>query len=337
MTRGKGDRDVKPLVSVVIPCYGQASFLPDAIQSVLHQSYSSTEIIVVDDGSPDDVAAVVRRYPEARYKRQENRGSAVARNVGIRLASGLFVVLLDADDRLLPQALSTGVRALLSHPECAFVWGRCEFIDREGKGCEWVEPDGTRYFQEPPYRGEDHYFELLRACVVSTGSAVWRTDIFRQVGFFDEAFWPADDWDMYLRVARSFPIYCHNELVLQYRRHGANATEDAARMLEVSLALLQAQSPFVESTPAHSEAWLYGMETARRYYGELLAQHASDLLRSGDEDESSRALEALWRFYPVGAKRVQAGLVERRGHRRAFRELLTRSRSVISARGHRRA
>ena len=106
------------------------------------------------------------------------------------------------------------------------------------------------------------------------GRRCGETDIFRQIGFFDEAFWPADDWDMYLRVARSFPIYCHNELVLQYRRHGANATEDAARMLEVSLALLQAQSPFVESTPADSEAWLYGMETARRYYGELLAQHA---------------------------------------------------------------
>src|SRR5438034_4056840 len=96
----------KPVVSVVIPCYGQAHFLPDAIESVVAQSYSPTELIVIDDGSPDNVGTVVERYAGVRCFTQENRGVAAARNTGIEQEAGPHIVLLDADARLIPDALS---------------------------------------------------------------------------------------------------------------------------------------------------------------------------------------------------------------------------------------
>src|SRR5215208_7052146 len=120
------------LVSVVIPCYNQAHFLGEAIESVLAQSYKDFEIVVVDDGSPDDTSEVASRYEEVRLIRQKNSGLAGARNRGLAEAEGAYVVFLDSDDRLMPEALEVGVRELASHPECAFVCGTLTYISVEG-------------------------------------------------------------------------------------------------------------------------------------------------------------------------------------------------------------
>src|SRR5215217_62523 len=103
----KSERDEprEPLVSVVIPCYNQAHFLKEAIESVLKQSYAHYEIVVVDDGSTDETSEVASSYEGVRLIRQENRGLAEARNTGIKHSEGDFLVFLDADDRLLPEAL----------------------------------------------------------------------------------------------------------------------------------------------------------------------------------------------------------------------------------------
>src|ERR671910_1122682 len=124
---------VAGLVSVVIPCYNQAHFLGEAIESVLSQSYPHHEIVVVDDGSTDDTSEVASRYDGVRLVRQENRGLAGARNTGIRHSEGDYLVFLDADDRLLPEALRAGVECFESHPECAFVFGRFRYISVDGK------------------------------------------------------------------------------------------------------------------------------------------------------------------------------------------------------------
>ena len=121
-----------PLVSVIITSYNQARFLSDAIESVLTQTYSQFEIVVVDDGSTDNASEVVARYPAVRYIRQDNQGLSAARNTGLHESNGAYLVFLDADDRLLPVALETGVDCLQAHPECGFVSGHYSLIASDG-------------------------------------------------------------------------------------------------------------------------------------------------------------------------------------------------------------
>src|SRR5438552_637083 len=120
------------LVSVVIPCYNQAHFLGEAIESVASQTYPHFEVVVVDDGSTDNTAAVVTGYPGVRYFRQENQGLSAARNTGLRHSVGDRLVVLDADDRLMPCALEIGLTSLRDHPECAFVYGHSQFTTVDG-------------------------------------------------------------------------------------------------------------------------------------------------------------------------------------------------------------
>ncbi|PYI51683.1 MAG: hypothetical protein DMC62_07885 [Verrucomicrobia bacterium] len=129
------------LASVIIPCYNQAHFLHEAIESASAQTYSHREILVVDDGSTDNTAKVTASYPGVRYVRQENLGVASARNTGFKQSRGEYLVFLDADDRLLPEALRVGVDCLRQHPDCAFAAGFCRLIVADGSLLD-DEPSG---------------------------------------------------------------------------------------------------------------------------------------------------------------------------------------------------
>src|SRR5215211_2313466 len=153
----KEQKGAPPLVSVVIPCYNQAHFLSEAIESVLAQSHPNFEIIVVDDGSTDDTSEIAARYPEVRLVRQENKGLSGARNAGLAHSEGEYVVFLDADDRLLPEALEAHLEHLEAHPECAFVSGPCRRIAADGSPL----PTPLRRHIEG-----DHYLVLLHRCYI---------------------------------------------------------------------------------------------------------------------------------------------------------------------------
>jgi glycosyltransferase involved in cell wall biosynthesis len=216
-----------PLVSVIIPCYRQAHYLDDAIQSTLAQTYRHVEIIVVNDGSPDNTAEVAARYDGLKYIRQRNLGLSTARNTGLKASVGDYIVFLDADDRLLPTTLETGVDALRDLPECAFVYGFCEFINHEGS------PIST-----PPHVSivNDHYRALLQENHIWTpGAAMFRRTAFARVEGFDPSlFRGCEDLDLYLRIARKFPVHCHGKVSLLYRKHPASMSKNKFRMLRAS-------------------------------------------------------------------------------------------------------
>ena len=109
-------------VSVIIPCYNGARFLSETIESDLAQTYPHFEVIVVNDGSIDTTEEVVSRYFGVRYIRQENQGVAIARNTGLSESHGAYVVFLDQEDRLLPNALEVGINCLKTHTDCTFVY-----------------------------------------------------------------------------------------------------------------------------------------------------------------------------------------------------------------------
>jgi glycosyltransferase involved in cell wall biosynthesis len=284
------------LVSVVIPCYNQAHFLDEAIQSTLAQSYEGFEVVVVDDGSEDDTAGVASGYaardPRVRLIGQENRGLAGARNRGLAESRGEYVVFLDSDDRLLGEALEVGVGELESHPRCAFVSGHYRPIGADGEA--YGIPRQARVKGDP-------YLALLRDNYISMpASVMYRRWVFGEVGGFDGSVDAAADWDLYLRIARRFPIYHHGRVVADYRWHGSNMTADPALMLRSTVSVLRGQRPYVEGNERYEEAYEEGINLFREHNGINLAKEVRSLARGRDPRRALRGAMVLARYYPRG-------------------------------------
>jgi len=178
-----------PLVSVVIPCYRQADLLPDTVASVALQTFRDWEIVVVDDGSPDDTSAVARnlarRLPgrRIRVQRQANRGLSGARNAGVRLARGRYVLPLDADDLLDPAFLEKTVAALEANPAAAIA-----FTDVQRFGAE-----------EALWRMGPFTAEALACRNVACCTALYRREVWEAVGGYDETLRRGyEDWSFWI-------------------------------------------------------------------------------------------------------------------------------------------
>jgi glycosyltransferase involved in cell wall biosynthesis len=255
-------REVLPtpkLVSVVIPCYNQAHFLDQAIQSSLDQAYSQFEIIIIDDGSNDNTAEVASRYPSVRYVHQKNAGLSSARNAGLRHCRGDLIVFLDADDRLLPHALQTGAHEIQRHPECAFVSGQCRLIDSAGAALHTP-------VQELVER--DHYLRLLRGgnYIWCPATVLYQREIFDFVEGFNPALNPAADYDLYLRITRDFSVSAHDTVVAEYRQHDLSMSRDLTEMQRVALAAHRAQWDIAKAQPSYREAYERGEQFWRNTY-----------------------------------------------------------------------
>ena len=200
-----------PLVSVIIPCYNQAHFLPEAIESALSQRNHAIEVVVVDDGSRDNIAEVVGRYPDILFVQQENRGLAEARNSGFRASKGEYVAFLDADDRLTPNAVESHLFCFAKNPQAGFVVGDIDHIALDGAY------DGSPRW---PLLESNHYEELLRVNhVANTIAVMFRRSIVEQAGGFRQDCSPAEDYELLLHAARLCPSAHHRAVVAQYRRH----------------------------------------------------------------------------------------------------------------------
>lgn len=299
-----------PLVSVVIPCYKQAHFLPEAIESVLKQSYTHREIIVVDDGSPDNTVDVAKRYSGVHCLSQQNKGLADARNAGLRVSQGKYIVFLDADDRLASGALESGVNFLNARPQSAFVFGECRRIDLEGK----VVPR-----PDPPPRNEDSYLELLHHCFIwCPASVMHRRAVLLDIGGFRPNLNGTEDYDLYLRISCILPISGHGRVVADYRLYEGSMSTNAELTLKSLLYILRTQRNYINGKPAYERAYREGLRQTRRYYGSKLLQNALKNLESKSEHgRLSADLLALLRFYPSGlAEYVAASL---RAKLRVFR------------------
>src|SRR5215217_263451 len=278
------------LVSVVIPCYNQAHFLGEAIESVLAQSYPNFEVVVVDDGSMDNTSEVASRYPEVRYVRQDNQGLSAARNKGVSQSKGSYLVFLDADDRLLPQALEVGVRCLEAHPECAFASGKYRNIAADGSSLSTPEQ---------PYIEKDHYMEILR-CRYFTAvvTLIHRRAMFEAAGGFDTSWSHCEDTDLALRITRMFPVYYHGEVVAEVRLHGSSWSHNSAPMLRASVNVLRSQSKHVRGDKRLEEALRKGVRVHQDYYGGQLAYEARVHLRKREWKQAMRDMLMLLRYYP---------------------------------------
>jgi glycosyltransferase involved in cell wall biosynthesis len=284
------------LVSVVIPCSGQAHFLAEAIESVLAQTYPHLEVLVVDDASEDNASRIAARYPGVRCVRGENRGMAGARNFGIRNTSGDFLVFLDSDDRLTPNAIEFGLEALEKHPESAAAIGTYQRIAQDGA------PIKTH---DQPIVRREHYARLLTENWAGfPPRALYRRAVFEHVDGFDAGLDAAADFGLNLEIARQFPVWSHGALVAEHRKHGDNSSGDAARMLRQTLEAVRKQRPYTRRDPELSVAYKTARKRWKAYYGELLVAQIGESLRQRHYGKALRETTTLARRYPRGLLRV---------------------------------
>jgi glycosyltransferase involved in cell wall biosynthesis len=198
-------------VSIVIPCYQQAGWLPSAIESALAQTYPDVEVVVVNDGSTDETSEVARRYPVALVE-QENQGLSAARNSGIRASTGQYILPLDADDMIDPTyaakavpLFTTGVGIVRAYQQ--------NFGD-----------DNTAYALPPVQT----VFDILPRNAICCCS-VFRRDLWEKVGGFDENMQQGyEDWEFWIRMlARRKRVQTIPEVLFFYRKHGRSMVDDA--------------------------------------------------------------------------------------------------------------
>ncbi|HEX5732936.1 MAG TPA: glycosyltransferase [Blastocatellia bacterium] len=299
------------LISVIIPCYNQARYLGEAINSVNDQAYSNLEVIVVDDGSTDETPEVAARYSQVKCIRQENQGLAAARNRGVEASRGEYVVFLDADDRLVRGAIEVGADSLDSHPDCAFVSGHYSLINAEG--------------QTIPHRASacaegDYYSALLRRNYIGMHATVmYRRSALEIVGGFDTSRQACEDYDLYLRIARSFPIRCHHRLVAEYRQHGGNMSRDYALMMRSSLSVLRSQWEFVRGDEKLEHAYGEGIKFWQDYCATGLIRQVKNCLGLREWRNALVGSLTLLRHHPQAfTHRVAPGLMRKAFKRAAL-------------------
>lgn len=280
-------------VSIVIPCYNHAHFLPEAIESALSQSWPHCHIVVVDDGSTDDSAEVTQRYAGVTLLRQRNRGLAAARNAGLHASDADIVIFLDADDRLWPDAARIAVEVFTAHPLAAMVFGHCRVVNALGV------PRRTNLVRVRAC----YYEELLRDNSIWTPAmAAFRRSVLDIVGVFDEQNSPAADYDLYLRISRQFPVVSHDATVVDYRQHAGNMSRDPVLMLEATMAVLRAQEPHVRGDPRRASAYRDAMANWRACYGERLVERFRGSLRNRRYRAACADAGHLLRLYPQGVR-----------------------------------
>lgn len=286
-----------PLVTVIIPTYNHAHYLPQSLGSVLNQTYSARELVVVDDGSQDDTHEVVQNYDDGsiRYLCQRNRGLAAARNRGLSEAQGEFVAFLDADDRLLPDHLLVSVDALQKHPDAAFVCGDLRTFG--------AQDDFVHVHECSP--APDHFASMLRGCfIVNVGACLFHRSALLAIGGFDETRKACEDWDLFFRILRHSSLHCHHQVVLEYRRSSGQMSRDYSLMLDASMRVLRDQRIYTRNRQEYNDSYKAGLSDIIRYYGNPTVDALYTALRSLRFRQAVQLLVKLLRWYPTGLLRV---------------------------------
>ena len=188
-----------PTVSVIIPTYNRAAVVTEAIDSVLAQTFRNFELIVIDDGSTDDTFDRLAAYQgRIHLICQENHGVSHARNIGIRAARGEYIALLDSDDLWLPKKLEMQIAVMEAQPDIPLCHTEEIWIRR-----------GVRVNQMKKHQkhGGCIFPNCLPFCVISPSSVLIRRALFNDVGYFDEALLACEDYDLWLRVTKTYSVH----------------------------------------------------------------------------------------------------------------------------------
>lgn len=268
-----------PKVSVIIPTYNREDYLPDAIDSVLNQTYQDFEIIIIDDGSTDSTKNIVTNYisqngERVKYLFQNKKGSSAARNNGIKNAKGEFIAFLDSDDIWLPEKLEKQIK-LIESDKIGFVHSNA-IVESNGKITSRIKPNS-------PVLNFDDLFLGGKNIVMST--SLIKKEFIEDVGMLDEALKVAVDYDLWIRILMRYPIKHINETLAVYREHNNNISSDLELMhkhgIKICLKLLKMNEvpiKFVKRKLAYKFYMLGKLYYERKNYRESLGQIVNSLV-----------------------------------------------------------
>jgi glycosyltransferase involved in cell wall biosynthesis len=211
------------MVSVVTPTFNRGRFLPEAVASVLAQTHTDLELIIVDDGSVDDTGKVLEPYladERVRYFYQENRGQSHARNLALEHAEGDVIAFLDSDDLWAPDKLEKQLAVLRANPEADIVHGDEAIIDEQGTVISFENM--RRYSGRITRR-------LLADNSVSITTALVRRRCFDEMGGFDTSVGVADDYELWLRFSARYCFHYEPGIVASYRVMSDQISSDKRR------------------------------------------------------------------------------------------------------------
>lgn len=226
-----------PKVSIIVPSYNRAEFIPATLDSILAQTFKDFELIFVDDGSTDDTEVILARYANhderIRYIKQSNSERAVARSNGMKHAQGEYIALVDSDDIWYPQKLEKQLEILERHNDIVLCYASVNRIDF----------DGNRVKSAPrQHQGHSGYifFDLLMRNFIPSVTPMFRSDIFHKVGQQNTEFIPYEDWDFWLRISLHGKFFHISEPLGDYRLHPGQSVKNvkAEHIEKVTLAVL---------------------------------------------------------------------------------------------------
>jgi glycosyltransferase involved in cell wall biosynthesis len=248
--------DENTTVSIIIPCYNQAHFLKDAIESVFSQTYGNIEVIVVDDGSTDGTREICDSYVGVKYVRVERVGLSAARNIGVQFSKGDFLVFLDADDLLYPNAIEKNLNFFLNYKKIAFVSGTFDKIDQNGQYLDTILAQSKSDFI---------YLSLLQGNYIAMEATVmYRRELFFYFSF-DTQLQSCEDYDINLRISRHLPAIHHETKIAVYRMHENNMSKNVNRMLATALTVLKKQEKLLMNEEEKA-AFTQGVQNWANFY-----------------------------------------------------------------------
>lgn len=200
-----------PLISVIIPVYNRAHLIQRALDSVFAQTFKNFEVILVNDGSCDHLKDALRSYETIHYFEQQHKGVSAARNLGLKLAKGKYIALLDSDDEWLSTKLQTQIDYLAVNPNLK--WVHTEEI--------WIR-NGVRVNQMKKHQkgGGDQFQRSLELCVISPSSVMFEKSLVIDQGGFDESFTVCEDYFLWLKLTSLYEIgFIETPLINKYGGH----------------------------------------------------------------------------------------------------------------------
>jgi glycosyltransferase involved in cell wall biosynthesis len=205
-----------PNISVVIPLYNAEKYIGDTLESVLAQTYSTFEIIVVNNSSTDSSLDIVKKYSDVKVISQENQGPSVARNKGVALSKGDFIAFLDADDLWVPDKLKIQMEYFNNNPQVGLVYSKYTSV-RNGK-----------ILRTRPQNGYSGWIftKLLYKSIIQTSTVMVKRECLDAVGPYDESFSLGDEYDMFLRIAKKFQCGFVDKGLIRYRIHDNNTSKN---------------------------------------------------------------------------------------------------------------